>query len=331
MGMCRSTRRAVEATLLILTTGVVPSRLRGAWMLVALSGLGLGAASPAAADPQPLGSPVVIQGGRITSRFESVSLPAAWAALARAVPGQLSLRGALTSEPVSLALHDATIDEAIGRLLRGRSFLVRHEGASSRGDRRIEVVVLPDAISAPDGTRLGITTAFPQTGRLRDRRPAAALGARPDLGDDLEHAWRLGVDPAERARAPMATRDASPSREAWGLLVSALDDPDELVRRTALEQMGDAGQPLPLTRLIRVSREDQHATIRVQALALLAERAPDVAVGLLRHALDDSDSEVRERSRQVLEDLGDPAGTEASTSQESWNVPHPAVGRQPVR
>jgi hypothetical protein len=60
---------------------------------------------------------------------------------------------------------------------------------------------------------------------------------------------------------------------------------------------------VPVERLTRLAREDCDADLRMQALELLADHAPEAAREALEAAMQDADPAVREHAERLLEDV----------------------------
>jgi HEAT repeat protein len=87
------------------------------------------------------------------------------------------------------------------------------------------------------------------------------------------------------------------------MLDSALDDPQAEVRATALEVLRDTGTAVPAERLTRLAREDGHVHVRMDALTLLADHAPEAAREALEAALQDAEPAIREHAEHLLEEV----------------------------
>ncbi len=55
--------------------------------------------------------------------------------------------------------------------------------------------------------------------------------------------------------------------------------------------------------IAKIARDDSDTALRLQALALLADQDADMVIEPLKHALRDSDQEVRTGAAQILERL----------------------------
>jgi len=244
-------------------------------------------AAPAGPPLQP--AVVAFREGRLTVRAEGIPLGVVLAALARETRLVVTVNGSPADEPVSVTLTEVDLESGIRRLLLGRSYLlVSAEEPAQPGHpqsgRLLEVVVL-SRVSAlatatgPDGDRSGL-----HGGRARNRRDRAA-------------------DETDRVRV-LRLASQREGEQALPMLAAALGDPDESVRRTALDAIKDIAERVPVDEVARMSRLDASPRLRTRALELLAERAKDEAGDPLRLALNDPDPEVSERAGELLDDLG---------------------------
>jgi HEAT repeat protein len=133
---------------------------------------------------------------------------------------------------------------------------------------------------------------------LRNRKDAAApTPAAPSP----EHYSPASDDPGQRVETLRTLgQQRSPALET--ALGSALEDPQEEVRATALEVLRDTSTSVPVERLTRLAREDGNAHVRMDALTLLADHAPEAAREALEAALQDAEPDVREHAERLLED-----------------------------
>ena len=241
-------------------------------------------------------------------------------ALAHEAPFTIFVKGEVESELISIALHDVALEQGLRRLLRGTSYAMTYESASSASaspdtPRLVELMVFGSDKAAPDSHvqevgstiktmplrqdmrshPLGTIKAMP----LRNSEDAAALAP---TGPPPEHHSSTPDDPGQRAET-LRTLGQQRSPELETTLGSALDDPQEEVRATALEVLRDTGTAVPVEQLTRLAREDGHAHVRMDALALLADHAPESAREALEAALQDTEPTVREHAERLLEEV----------------------------
>jgi HEAT repeats len=257
------------------------------------------------------GSPrVSIQDNRLSAMLDRVPLRDVLAALAHEAPFTISIKGEVETEPISISLHNVELEQGLRRLLRGTSYAMTYESASASPaePRLVELMVLGSEKAAPNShvqdlgpQPLGTVKAMP----LRNSEDAAASTptdpsqehhsrAPDDLGQDLEDLRML----AQQRSPEFETR-----------LGSALDDPQPEVRATALEVLQNTGSAVPVERLTRLAREDGNAHVRMDALTLLADHAPEAAREALETALQDAEPDVREHAERLLEEV-EPLNTE---------------------
>jgi HEAT repeat protein len=177
--------------------------------------------------------------------------------------------------------------------------------ASPDKPRLVELTVFGSDKTAPDPHVQGMggtVKAMP----LRSRSDAAASTS---TDQSPEQHFPASDDPAQRVDA-LRTLGQQRSPELGTTLGSALDDPQEEVRAAALEVLRDTGSAVPVERITRLAREDGNAQLRMDALALLADHAPDAAWEALESALQDAEPTVREHSERLLEEVESlPTGT----------------------
>jgi hypothetical protein len=251
------------------------------------------------------GSPrVSIQDNRLSATLDRVPLRDVLAALAHEAPFTISIKGEVETEPISISLHDVELEQGLRRLLRGTSYAMTYESASASPakPRLVELMVLGIEEGAPNShvqdlgpQPLGTVKAMP----LRNSEDAAAStptdpsqehhSRAPDnLGQDLEDLRML----AQQRSPEFETR-----------LGSALDDPQAEIRATALEVLQNTGSAVPVEQLTRLAREDGNADLRMHALELLADHAPEAAREALEAAMQDAEPAVREHAERLLEDV----------------------------
>jgi hypothetical protein len=261
------------------------------------------AVGPARGNDRQGGPLVSIQDNRLSAMLDRVPLRDVLAALAHEAPFKISVKGEVETAPISIALHDIELEQGLRRLLRGTSYAMTYAPASASPDkpRLVELMVFGSEKAAPDShvqdtgsPPLGTVKAVP----LRNSKDAAApTPAAPSP----EHHSPASDDPGQRVETLRTLgQHRSPALET--ALGSALEDPQEEVRATALEVLRDTSTSVPVERLTRLAREDGNAHVRMDALTLLADHAPEAAREALEAALQDAEPDVREHAERLLED-----------------------------
>ena len=292
-------------------------------------------AATAVAAPPPDALGVSVRDGRVTLDVSRRPLGEVLGTLARALPMTVTARNARLDERISVSMTDVDVEQALRRLLAGRSYVLIHAGDPA--PRLVEVVILRDPRPEParpaepvaDGTGAGRDASAGAGGDDLSPPVPHVAPATPFEGLSLDALTVIAVrgpDAAERADALEAVAYAAPAveaREAHAaeVLAVALVDPDESVRARALETIKDTQDEVPVTALARMASADRSPERRAQALALLAERAEAAAVGPLRTALSDPDASVRERARELLDDLHQPAEPSPARSRTRGGSP----------
>ena len=287
------------------------------WLAALLAAVAVG---PVHGSPRQGGRLVSIQDNRLSATLDRVPLRDVLAALADEVPFKISVKGEVQAEPISISLHDVELERGLRRLLRGTSYAMTYEPASLASTpadkpRLVELMVIGSEKAAPNshvqsmggtdmampltqgmGSRpLGTDKAMPRR-NYRDAPASASTDPSP------EQHFRASDDPGQRVEA-LRTLGQQRSPEFDTALGSALDDPQEEVRATALEVLRDTGSAVPAERITRLAREDGNAQLRIDALALLADHAPDAAWEALESALQDAEPTVREHAERLLEEV----------------------------
>lgn len=163
---------------------------------------------------------------RISVRFAATPLATAVSEIATRAGATVEWLGQPEATTVSVELTEVSLDEALDRLVRPRSYFLVTTGNSSAPRR---IVIMP-------GTE----------GRAQ-RAPMAA------------------VRPAARSQAPSTVLDPEATSPAAGVL-AALDDPDPRIRHQLLEQARDFDPRDPRRDLILSRlRDDADATLRTEA------------------------------------------------------------------
>jgi hypothetical protein len=229
------------------------------------------------------------------------------AALAHEAPFKSSVKGEIEAGPVSITLYGVELVQGLRRLLRGTSCAMTYAPTSS-------------ALASPDQPRVVELMVFGSEkaasnprGRVVGSQPLDTTEAIPP--GSSENATALApTDPSAERHSPLLddlgqriktlrTLRQQRSPELETTLGSALDDPQEEVRATALEVLRDTDTAVPVERLTRLAREDGHAHLRMDALALLTDRTPEAAREVIEAALQDAEPAIRERAERLLGDL----------------------------
>jgi hypothetical protein len=274
-----------------------PQAWQYSWNAILAMLLAMVAINPARSQTIPRGRLVSIQDNRLSVTLDRVPLRDALATLAHEAPFKISVKGEVEAGPVSTSLHDVELEQGLRRLLRGTSYAMTYAPASS-------------APASPDQLRIVELMVFGSEKAASNPRDRV-MGPQPfDATEALP--LRSGEDATASVPTVPPPEDRSPSLDDLGqrrspeietTLGSALDDPQEEVRATALEVLRDTGTAVPVERLTRLAREDAHAHVRMNALAPLADHAPEAAQQALEAALQDAEPAIRERAERLLEDL----------------------------
>jgi HEAT repeats len=143
-------------------------------------------------------------------------------------------------------------------------------------------------------------------GGWRERKPEALPSEpekRPAISEEeLRYQAIYGEDPEARAEAlEMLSHEGE--EKALPTIVQALKDQSPEVRGRALELLGESEGPIPVDQIAKIVTDDPHPEQRMEAMVLLASREEEVAKAILQNALNDSDPEVVELAKSILQDI----------------------------
>lgn len=119
--------------------------------------------------------------------------------------------------------------------------------------------------------------------------------------EELQHQAIYGEDPEARTTA-LEMLSIEENETVIPTLVQALRDSSPEVRGLALELLGDAEGPIPIDQISKIVKEDPNPEQRMEAIVVLASRDEEAAQTILQNALNDSDPEVAEMAKSILED-----------------------------
>ncbi|QPK61797.1 HEAT repeat domain-containing protein [Methylomonas sp. LL1] len=184
---------------------------------------------------------------------------------------------------LAMRLERATPEAAMAQALAGLSYVMLPDRSAKGAGKQLLLIIGAERIAAASQT-------MAQPGGAPDVDDASALA------DSAVNAF----DAAERHAALEALTYADGSVNP--ALLQALRDRDVAVRMRALEMLRDVGGELPVDLLADLAGRDADHGIRLQALALLLDRAEGdpAADRVLRAALNGKDLRMRQLTRQLL-------------------------------
>jgi HEAT repeat protein len=91
--------------------------------------------------------------------------------------------------------------------------------------------------------------------------------------------------------------------KAISTIVQALQDRSPKVRGLALELLGEAEGLIPVDQIAKIITNDPNLEQRMEAIVVLASRDEEAAHAILQNALNDSDPEVVELAKSILQDV----------------------------
>jgi hypothetical protein len=288
--------------------------------MVLVAALLAAAVGPARGNARQGGPLVSIRDNRLSAALDRVPLWDVLAALAHEASFTISVTGEVETEPISIALHDVELEQGLRRLLRGTSYAMTYESAPSASAspntlRLVELTVFGSAKAAPDShvQDVGGTVKTMPLGQDMWSHPLGTVKAMPfssskdataspPAGPSPEHHSPAPDDPEQRVET-LRTLGQQRSPALNTTPGSTRDDPLEEVGATALDVLRDTNTAVPVEQLTRLAREDGHAHVRMDALARLADQAPESAREALEAALQDAEPTVREHAERLLEEV----------------------------
>lgn len=315
-GRRRRTRGISTVAVLLLALGVSPGTAH-AWegirAIASFAGpIQINVPSAAFGGARRAPPSISVRGNRVSVTVEAAPLGDVLVALGRRVPFKVSLRGEVGAGLISITLSDVELERGVEQLLRGTSYVVIYGDApatsASLTTPRIAELVVWSGVDGPSHRKPSAAGTATRAGSSPGEAAEAEEVARHE---SLERVALASPDLGERVDAlrALATRHG-PTTGAT--LAAALGDPDEDVRGTVLTLLRETGDPVPADLLARLARDDQSIQLRMQALGLLVERAPEVAGAALEGALHDPDAVVREQAERLRDDLGLSADAQAA-------------------
>ncbi len=234
---------------------------------------------------------LTVLGDRMSANIHGVRLSEILQALAQELSVSVTVRGSVANEPVAVSFHDLSIEEGIEKILLGKDYAMLGDRSawaqSPYAVHQIRRIIVLSRSGGGGGqwTELSGNSEAPRAELLK-----RAFGAN-DGGDRLEALVQWVQQAGQEEIVPV--------------LVRALTDRDSGVRGVALEFLEREDATEALDTIAKIARDDSDTALRLQALALLADQDADMVIEPLKHALRDSDQEVRTGAAQILERLAD--------------------------
>lgn len=142
--------------------------------------------------------------------------------------------------------------------------------------------------------------------RERKQKPQAIPSTpaeQPEISEEeLKHQAIYGEDPETRTTALELLSDEGVEK-AMPTILEALRDPSPEVRGMALELLGETEGPIPIDQIAKIISDDPNPEQRMEAIVVLASRNEETAQVVLQQALHDSDPEVVELAKSILQDI----------------------------
>jgi HEAT repeat protein len=222
--------------------------------------------------------------GHLTVMVGDVSLSELLDEIARQ-SGVTVVRYVALNQRVSLEFHRLSVEQALRRILRHRSFVLEYAAAQPRA-----LWILPQAEEA----------------YAAQRRAIESTNARSSGEDTAAEISRLqaalsSADVEDREEAAMELGESG-QVEAVAALSLALADKNKDVREAAIVSLAEIGGA-QAAQALAIALADHDPRIREEAVDALGEIGGETAIGLLRQALADNVKFVREAAAEMLDEL----------------------------
>ena len=205
-------------------------------------------------------------------------------------------------ERISVEFRQLAMPAAIGRLLRGRDYVLQYRKLSFSAQNKLWIFSKTSAGQDVADPLEGLRTAL--TDDDADTKLAAILELADLGGDQAAAALALALaDPDQQIReeAALALGEIG-GKTAINSLQLALADEAINVREAAVKAFSDLGDEASVQALA-VALHDAEAPLREEAIYALGDLGGERAIALLQQALLDQENTVRETAAEILDEL----------------------------
>lgn len=230
------------------------------------------------------------------------------------------LQIAVDHDQLTLELHDASLVDVVERVAQ-TLFLTSHVAPGLKAT--LVTLTLNDVPFRQGLAQLLANTNYVLTDRdlyvwargdsskngewrERKQKPQAIPSTpaeQPEISEEeLKHQAIYGEDPETRTTALELLSDEGVEK-AMPTILEALRDPSPEVRGMALELLGETEGPIPIDQIAKIISDDPNPEQRMEAIVVLASRNEETAQVVLQQALHDSDPEVVELAKSILQDM----------------------------
>lgn len=250
--------------------------------------------------------------GRVSADLSGVPLTQVIEAISLQADVQASVPDSVGKTEVWVKFESISLDQAVGRILKGQSYLLLHAPDRRGRDRIVEIRIIGEG---GESNRSFSGTA--NHGQFREDRllPSVIEGdaitaldsANPE---DLQAVVQASLEAAEPDDRVSAIQDLVRRADELGggtavvpMLEQAARDSVPMVREVALESLDQFKGNDSVFIMIQMALQDQSPDIRGHAMQIVVDRDPELAADMLTQAINDPDPDVSELARDLLGSL----------------------------
>jgi hypothetical protein len=240
-------------------------------------------------------STISVKTGRLTLQVQNLPLESVLSEISEQSGVAIVNAQSVAQEQVSLHLRDLPLDQGLQQILKGHDTFFFYGAAAKEEDKGVSRTSLKTIWIYPKGQGERIVPVPPEQ-----------WASSVEIEKRLSH-----PDAAERARS-VELLVARNGERALDAVRFALNDRDDQVRERTLHAALYSGMTLPTTLLEDLARTDPSPMVRFLALGAVASGPGESLVPnpnirtIAELALNDSDPNVKEEARQILEQLEQP-------------------------
>ena len=242
----------------------------------------------------------------------------------------ISLPNGMQLGRITLTVKNISLEEAIQKLLVGRSYQLNHLSKNNERKTLAGIVLQQDSVAhTSDGTSTDSARLVEQK---HSAEPGRGFGLRGEPGtlsaedqfmhvsivmedlapDTIKQLMNEAQDPTLRVAILDAMKDREDQGAVQPLFLDSLQDGNAEVREAAIDYLQSSYEPLPMAPLVDLVGKEINPELRIAALSLLSDQMSagdrtktDLALAITSAslALADPNPEVRDQAELTLAEL----------------------------